>query len=203
MASARYNKRQSRALCGAVHAPSRNGHSYQADATLRAAQTIAAQTSALTAGLVLNRKLTVFQTHTRRGRGLRTDEDLPQDVFVGEIKGVVRDKRDSDGDRSGSHFRVALSNGRELDATHVNSQARYINHTCGEPNCGTEEWEGADGRVHVAVFTLMPVKAGTELTFKYHDCTQAGMEEPKAPPPQQSNDDEVCLCGSDNCCGLL
>ncbi|KAF3768223.1 SET domain-containing protein [Cryphonectria parasitica EP155] len=148
------------------------------------------------------RKLTVFKTYTRRGRGLRTDEDLPQDIFVGEIKGVVRDMRDSDGDWSSSHFRMALSNGRELDATHVNSQARYVNHTCGEPNCGWEEWEGADGKVHVAVFTVMPVKADTELTIRYHDCTQAGMEEPKA-PPQQSKKGEACLCGSDNCCGLL
>lgn len=143
------------------------------------------------------RKLTLFDTGTRRGRGLRTDVDLPQGVFVAELKGRVRSTWDSVGINSRSRFRMALSGGRELDAQHVNTKARYINHSC-EPNCQVGEWDGADGKQHVAVFTVVPVAAGTELTFPYHHCTKS-----RASQEEKNDECEECLCGTDKCCGRL
>lgn len=148
------------------------------------------------------RALTVFDTGSRRGRGLRTDKSLPQGAFVAEITGRVRSARGpNSGIRGGSHYRIALGGGRMLDAQCVDSQARYLNHSC-DPNCEAWLWEGADGRSHIGVFTHVHVAAGTELTIRYHWSTRNKTNKGKRPPPKQRGRQE-CLCGSPKCCGLL
>jgi hypothetical protein len=63
-----------------------------------------------------------------------------------------------------SHF-VRLSKDAVLDGSTSPYVTTYLNHSC-RPNCVMEKWtRGVDERV--VVFTLVALRAGTELTVDY------------------------------------
>ena len=70
---------------------------------------------------------------------------------------------------------MVFSDGSVLDARYVYSEARYLNNSC-EPNCEVREMDGADGKKHMGVFTLMDVPAGAELTISYRERAETGAE---------------------------
>lgn len=76
-----------------------------------------------------------------------------------------------------------------IDAT-TGSIARFVNHSCA-PNCRMEKWI-VGGQPRMALFAgERPIMTGDELTYDYNF------------DPFSAKNVQKCLCGSDNCRGVL
>jgi len=84
-------------------------------------------------------------------------------------------------------FFCSLAHGVVLDATHVGSYARFINHHC-QPNAELRPWSVKSYR-RLAVTLKHDLGKGKEVTFSY-DCEHGEFE-------------QDCWCGASNCTGKI
>jgi hypothetical protein len=101
------------------------------------------------------------------GFGLFAEEDLEEDIFVGEYTGLVRKNNDylKMNDYLYS-YPVEDSIGRNyvIDATNGNLM-RFVNHSFW-PNL-KPSYAFIDGIYHVILVTIMPIQKGRQLTYDY------------------------------------
>lgn len=84
---------------------------------------------------------------------------------------------------------MAFDQNMIIDAT-TGSIARFVNHSCA-PNCRMEKWI-VGGQPRMALFAgERPITTGDELTYDYNF------------DPFSAKNVQKCLCGSDNCRGVL
>uniref|UniRef100_A0A3P8VKJ5 Histone-lysine N-methyltransferase NSD3 n=1 Tax=Cynoglossus semilaevis TaxID=244447 RepID=A0A3P8VKJ5_CYNSE len=130
-----------------------------------------------------------------RGWGLRTNQALRKGDFVIEYVGELIDAEECQQRIKHAHehrvsdfYMLTLTKDRVIDAGPKGNSARFMNHSC-SPNCETQKWT-VSGDVHIGLFALCDIEAGTELTFNYNlYCV--------------GNRRMSCHCGSDNCSGFL
>ncbi|KAF7666199.1 hypothetical protein LDENG_00117330 [Lucifuga dentata] len=130
-----------------------------------------------------------------RGWGLRTNQALRKGDFVTEYVGEVIDSEECQQRIKRAHenhvtnfYMLTLTKDRVIDAGPKGNSSRFMNHSC-SPNCETQKWT-VNGDVHIGLFTLCDIEAGTELTFNYNlHCV--------------GNRRTSCHCGADNCSGFL
>ncbi|CEP03623.1 Histone-lysine N-methyltransferase [Plasmodiophora brassicae] len=106
------------------------------------------------------------------GWGLRATAPILAGQFVIEYRGEVISQADaearmekafSDGFRD--TYIMHLGNDMLLDARHMGSDARFINHSC-NANCHVQKWK--DGSVErIAIFASRDIAAGEEITMDY------------------------------------
>jgi uncharacterized protein len=87
-------------------------------------------------------------------------------------------------------FLFSISGGKNIDATPINTVAKWINHSC-EPNCEASEEEG-----RVFVEALRDIAAGEELAYDYNIVLET-----RHTAKQKAR--FKCLCGSKKCRGTL
>jgi uncharacterized protein len=78
---------------------------------------------------------------------------------------------------------VELWNGKSLDASEINNELRYINHSC-QPNTYMRTFNN-----HVEFYTLRKIKTGEELTCNYGLTHHDG--------------NRMCTCGANGCTGFI
>jgi uncharacterized protein len=78
---------------------------------------------------------------------------------------------------------VELWNGKSLDASEINNELRYINHSC-QPNTYMRTFNN-----HVEFYTLRKIKTGEELTCNYGLTHHDG--------------NRMCTCGANGCKGFI
>ncbi|XP_053726486.1 histone-lysine N-methyltransferase NSD3 isoform X1 [Synchiropus splendidus] len=130
-----------------------------------------------------------------RGWGLQTNQALRKGDFVMEYVGEVIDTEECQQRIKHAHenhvanfYMLTLTKDRVIDAGPKGNSARFMNHSC-SPNCETQKWT-VNGDVHIGLFTLCDIEAGTELTFNYNlHCV--------------GNRRTSCHCGAENCSGFL
>lgn len=84
---------------------------------------------------------------------------------------------------------MAFDQNMIIDAT-TGSIARFVNHSCA-PNCRMEKWI-VHGQPRMALFAgERPIMTGDELTYDYNF------------DPFSAKNVQKCLCGSENCRGVL
>lgn len=84
---------------------------------------------------------------------------------------------------------MAFDQNMIIDAT-TGSIARFVNHSCA-PNCRMEKWI-VHGQPRMALFAgPRPIMTGDELTYDYNF------------DPFSAKNVQKCLCGSENCRGVL
>jgi len=84
---------------------------------------------------------------------------------------------------------MAFDQNMIIDAT-TGSIARFVNHSCA-PNCRMEKWI-VHGQPRMALFAgERPIMSGDELTYDYNF------------DPFSAKNVQKCLCGSENCRGVL
>lgn len=87
------------------------------------------------------------------------------------------------------YYLMAFDQNMIIDAT-TGSIARFVNHSCA-PNCRMEKWI-VHGQPRMALFAgEKPIMTGDELTYDYNF------------DPFSAKNVQKCLCGSDNCRGVL
>uniref|UniRef100_A0AAV2MNZ2 Histone-lysine N-methyltransferase NSD3 n=1 Tax=Knipowitschia caucasica TaxID=637954 RepID=A0AAV2MNZ2_KNICA len=129
------------------------------------------------------------------GWGLKTNQALRKGDFVTEYVGEVIDSEECQQRIKLAHenhvsnfYMLTLTKDRVIDAGPKGNSARFMNHSC-SPNCETQKWT-VNGDVHIGLFALTDIEAGSELTFNYNlHCV--------------GNRRTSCHCGSDNCSGFL
>ncbi|KAK6172193.1 hypothetical protein SNE40_015908 [Patella caerulea] len=105
------------------------------------------------------------------GRGLFCKRNIDAGEMVIEYAGeVIRasltDKREKYYDSKGiGCYMFRIDDMDVVDATMHGSAARFINHSC-EPNCYSKVIS-VDGRKHIVIFAMRPIKKGEELTYDY------------------------------------
>ncbi|KAH9509220.1 hypothetical protein Btru_046482 [Bulinus truncatus] len=123
------------------------------------------------------------------GRGLFCKRNIDAGEMVIEYAGeVIRasltDKREKYYESRGiGCYMFRIDDDEVVDATMHGSAARFINHSC-EPNCFSKVIL-VDGKKHIVIFAMRPIKRGEELTYDY----KFPIEEVKIP----------CSCGSKRC----
>lgn len=87
------------------------------------------------------------------------------------------------------YYLMAFDQNMIIDAT-TGSIARFVNHSC-NPNCRMEKWI-VHGQPRMALFAgEKPIMTGEELTYDYNF------------DPFSAKNVQKCLCGSENCRGVL
>jgi SET domain-containing protein len=125
--------------------------------------------------------------------------DLPAGSRICEYTGpIISDARaerlygDAQAEGEQNHtFLFSVSGGRNIDATQVNTTAKWINHAC-DPNC--EATEDDAGRVFIEA--LKDIAAGAELTYDYNIVLEV-----RHTARQKAR--FICRCGSPQCRGTL
>lgn len=82
-----------------------------------------------------------------------------------------------------------MEKGFACDATSVGGKARFLNHHC-DANCVVQKWV-ISGVPCLLIYAKRHVEAGEELTLDYKFDTFPGAK------------NQPCLCGAENCCGIL
>ena len=165
-------------------------------------------------------ELQVFKT-AKKGMGLRTLQNIPKNTFVCEYAGEILQEAIAK-NRSGSqspvdsnyilvvkeHIGTAQIGKTCVDPTYIGNVGRFINHSC-DPNLFM-----VPARVHhdvpcLALFALMDITCGDELTFDYSGDILSVSDEGIS----ESNHDNIiegmamdrkpCFCGSEKCRGFL
>lgn len=171
--------------------------------------------------------LTVFDTKDKRGKGLKTEVDIPKDSFIIEYIGEllsneeVKLKRSSlnkaylegnyiltavesiNTDLDNDELQTLQSGAAEklqsnIDATEIGNVARFINHSC-DPNCELRLVRKKSIRFpHFMIFAKTDVQANTELTVSY------GLHKSSTVTTKDFNINRIkCLCGEKNCNKVL
>ena len=76
-----------------------------------------------------------------------------------------------------------------IDATDEGNAARFINHSCGSPNCRMEVWF-VDGFPRIGIFALRDLKVGEPLTYSYNKYLSRYASFESA---------FLCACGDEGC----
>ncbi|KAK7492386.1 hypothetical protein BaRGS_00016259 [Batillaria attramentaria] len=123
------------------------------------------------------------------GRGLFCKRNIDAGEMVIEysgeiIRSLLTDKREKYYESKGiGCYMFRIDDCEVVDATMHGSAARFINHSC-EPNCYSKVIQ-VDGKKHIVIFAMRPIKKGEELTYDY----KFPIEDVKIP----------CTCGSRRC----
>jgi hypothetical protein len=131
------------------------------------------------------KKVQVFTT-ALKGSGLKTLEQIKPHEFIIEYRGKVITKKKNSSPIQGEYI-MALDGNMFIDGKNVDSEARYLNHSC-EPNCMIEVWDVA-GVQRAGLFALMNIRKGQELTIDYRWSS--------------SSSTTKCLCKSKYCRGTI
>ncbi len=129
------------------------------------------------------------------GRGVYATRAIPKETKIIEYVGELIDKNESERRGVSQHAKslktgdaavyiFTLTKRYDIDGNVPWNTARLINHSC-SPNC--EAW--IHGR-KIFIHSLVPIKAGEELTFDY------GFD-------VDTWEDHPCLCGKDGCVGYI
>lgn len=133
------------------------------------------------------------RTSPIHGAGVFARRHLPAGTVIGRYEGR-RYSADAARDRAWDHgltYVFGLSDGSLIDGSEGGNHTRHINHSC-EPNCVAWEVEDAQGRLHVEVETLRPVRRGEELFLDYSLSAE-----------QADPDSFGCRCGAPACRGTM
>ncbi|GAB1603167.1 histone-lysine N-methyltransferase 2A-like isoform X2 [Argonauta hians] len=123
------------------------------------------------------------------GRGLFCKRNIDAGEMVIEYAGeVIRaeltDKREKFYESKGiGCYMFRIDDVEVVDATMHGNAARFINHSC-DPNCYSKVIQ-VDGKKHIVIFAMRPIKRGEELTYDY----KFPIEDIKI----------TCTCGSRRC----
>lgn len=158
-------------------------------------------------------RLQVFDSGPR-GFGVRTLEPITKGQFVCEYAGEII-SADSAGRRYrhrntrpnyilalretfGSSHQIQVT---YIDATYVGNVGRLINHSC-SPNMTMIPVRIRNNIPLVALFALVDIAAGVELTYDYSGELETKLKEATVSRASIGNC-KPCLCGSDKCCSFL
>lgn len=167
--------------------------------------------------------LQVFRTKNR-GWGVKCPVDIKMGQFIDKYLGEIITPKEADRRRAKSDiaqrkdvYLFALDKFSdpdspderlrgpplEVDGEFMSGPTRFINHSC-DPNLRIFARVGdhADKHIHdLALFAIMDIPKGTELTFDYVDGVDDS--EVDALDPDKKKDMTLCLCGSEKCRGFL
>ena len=107
----------------------------------------------------------VFAT-TLKGSGLKTLQPIKLHDFILEYRGKGIIKKYNTPTIQGEYI-MALDRNMFIDGRNVDSEARFVNHSC-ESICRIEVWDVA-GVQRAGLFALMYFRKGEELTIDYYD----------------------------------
>ena len=121
---------------------------------------------------VTNRETTGYMAKYHDGRqwGLHAIREYSVGDFVGEylgemVSGVEGRRRKREKVATSPSYLLAVGP-RFVDAEHYGNALRLINHVCVDPNCRfVYVW--VQGRLHISVTTIRPVRVGEEFTVAY------------------------------------
>jgi len=119
------------------------------------------------------------------GKGLYARKNIPARKKIGSMAGKIISKKTA---REKARLNESISivelwNGKALDASTVNNELRYINHSC-QPNTYMRTFNH-----HVEFYALRSIKSNEELTCNYGPTHHDGKRE--------------CKCGASNCKGFI
>jgi RNA recognition motif-containing protein len=127
------------------------------------------------------------------GYGLWALEDIPAGEYIIEYRGelvrsAVADLRERAYRQQGmgDSFMFRIDADTVVDATHIGSVARFVNHCC-DPNA-TARIIQLGGSPHILFYSKRAISVGEEITYDYHFDVEEDATE-KIP----------CLCGAVNC----
>lgn len=119
------------------------------------------------------------------GKGLYAKERIPARRKIGSMAGEIISKKTArqKAKLNKSISIVELWNGKALDASVINNDLRYINHSC-QPNTYMRNLGN-----HVEFYALRSIKTKEELTCNYG--------------PTHHDGTRHCKCGAANCKGFI
>lgn len=119
------------------------------------------------------------------GNGLYAKKKIPARKKIGSLAGEIISKRKAreKAKLNGTISIVELWNGKALDASIINNELRFINHSC-QPNTYMRTLEN-----HVEFYSLRAINPNEELTCNYGLTHHDGKRK--------------CNCGSPNCKGFI
>ena len=119
------------------------------------------------------------------GKGLYAKNSIPARRKIGSMAGEIISKKAArqKAKVNESISIVELWNGKALDASVINNDLRYINHSC-QPNTYMRNVGN-----HVEFYALRSIKTNEELTCNYG--------------PTHHDGTRQCKCGAPNCKGFI
>jgi uncharacterized protein len=119
------------------------------------------------------------------GRGLFALAKIPSRRKIGSLAGEIISKKAAreKAKQNESISIVELWNGKALDASNINNELRYINHSC-QPNTFMRTLGN-----HVEFYALRVIKPNEELTCNYG--------------PTHHDGKRKCNCGTPGCKGFI
>jgi SET domain-containing protein len=119
------------------------------------------------------------------GKGLYAKKRIPARRKIGSMAGEIISKKAArqKAKVNESISIVELWNGKALDASVINNDLRYINHSC-QPNTYMRNIGN-----HVEFYALRSIKTNEELTCNYG--------------PTHHDGTRQCKCGAPNCKGFI
>jgi len=119
------------------------------------------------------------------GNGLYAKKNIPAKRKIGSMAGEIISKKMAreKAKLNESISIVELWNGKALDASIINNELRYINHSC-QPNTYMRTLGN-----HVEFYALRSIKTNEELTCNYG--------------PTHHDGKRKCNCGAPNCKGSI
>ncbi|KAI5867703.1 SET domain-containing protein [Durotheca rogersii] len=130
-----------------------------------------------------------------RGYGIRSNRCFEANQIIMEYTGEIITEEECDRrmtekyKNNQCYYLMSFDQNMIIDAT-TGSIARFVNHSC-SPNCRMIKWI-VSGQPRMALFAGdRPITTGEELTYDYNF------------DPFSAKNVQKCLCGSDNCRGVL
>ncbi|KAL7621208.1 hypothetical protein AAE478_008525 [Parahypoxylon ruwenzoriense] len=130
-----------------------------------------------------------------RGYGIRSNRSFEANQIIMEYTGEIITEEECDRRMNEKYmdnqcyYLMSFDQNMIIDAT-TGSIARFVNHSC-SPNCRMIKWI-VSGQPRMALFAGdRPITTGEELTYDYNF------------DPFSAKNVQKCLCGSDNCRGVL
>lgn len=119
------------------------------------------------------------------GKGLYAASRIPSRRKIGSLAGEIISKKAAREKAKGNESIsiVELWNGKALDASAINNELRYINHSC-QPNTYMRTLGN-----HVEFYALRSIKPNEELTCNYG--------------PTHHDGKRKCNCGAPGCKGFI
>jgi uncharacterized protein len=119
------------------------------------------------------------------GKGVYANKTIPQRRKIGSLAGEIISKRRA---RQKARLNESISivelwNGKALDASTVNNELRFVNHSC-QPNTFMRTFGN-----HVEFYALRSIKPNEELTCNYG--------------PTHHDGKRRCNCGTPCCKGFI
>jgi uncharacterized protein len=119
------------------------------------------------------------------GKGVYANVAIPRRRKIGSLAGEIISKRAAR-KKAGSNESISvveLWNGRALDASNINNELRYVNHSC-QPNTFMRTLGN-----HVEFYALRTIRPNEELTCNYG--------------PTHHDGKRKCNCGAPGCKGFI